>query len=199
MDFLQVLEKIGVTTISIVSAIMSIWGLLTHLFRSGGMYKIARRRKIRGAWLAWFPITNEWMLGKICDHYQMQKYGHDTKRRGKLLTMAILMQSGALFAPLLKKVPGWLGQSDLLGVLKMLQARDFIWLSLGALAVGLVIAVLSLIQMIIQYKAYYSLFASCKPKAAVPFLILTIMTPANPFLVFACRKSDGGMPVQTEA
>lgn len=198
MDALQILEKIGTTTLTVISIIMGAWGLLTHLFRSGGMYKIARRRKIRGAWLAWFPITNEWMLGKICDHYQMKKYGHDTKRRGKLLTLAILLQSGSLFSPLLKKLPAMLGQSDLLGVLKMLQAKDIVWLSLAGLFVGLVIATLSLIQMIIQYKAYYSLFASCKPKAAIPMLILTILTPINPFLVFGCRKSDNGMPEQTE-
>ncbi len=201
MDFLQILEKIGTTTITVVSIVMGVWGLLTHLLRSGAMFKIARRRKIRGAWLAWFPITNEWMLGKIADHYQIHKYGpeHDRKRRRKLLALAIIMQSGSLLSPLLQKLPELCGQSDLLGVLKMLQARDFVWLSVGALVIALVAVVLHFVQMILQYKAYYFLFASCKPKAAIPFLVLTIMTPVNPFLVFACRKSDGGMPVKTEA
>lgn len=193
MSALQIIEKIGVTTFTVISAIMGAWGLLTYLFRSGGMFKIARRRKIRGAWLAWFPITNEWVLGAIGDHYQRQKYGHDRKRRGKLLALAIIMQSGNLVSPLLKYLPGWLGKSNLLEVVKSLQGTQIAWLAVGGVLVALAVVVIYFIQMITQYKAYYSLFASCKPKAAVPFLVLSILTPANPFLVFACRKSDGGM------
>lgn len=197
MGVLQVIEKIGVTTFTVVSVIMGIWGLLTHLLRSIAMFKIARRRKIKGAWLAWLPITNEWLLGAIGDHYQRQKYGHDRCRRGKLLAYAIIMQSGSLIAPVLERLPDWLGKSDLLEVVKSIHGSQITLLIAGGVVVGLVAVVIYFIQMITQYKAYYSFFASCKPKAAIPFLVLTILTPANPFLVFACRKSDGGMQVKT--
>ena len=61
---------------------------------------------------------------------------------------------------------------------------------------GLAIAalVLSIIQTVYQYKAYYNLYASCKPSRAVLFLVLSILTPVGPFLVYACRNSDEGMP-----
>ena len=199
MEALEILTKIGTTALTVVSVVMGIWGLLTHLLRSISMFMIARRRKIKGAWLAWFPITNEWLLGAIGDHYQRHKYGHDRARRGKLLALAILTQSWGLITPLLKPFVGELTPESILELVRQLTGSQIAWLSVGAVVFALAVVVISFIQMILQYKAYYSLFASCKPKAAIPFLIVSIFTPVNPFLVFACRKSDGGMPVQTEA
>lgn len=198
MEVLEILTKISTTTLTVVSVVMGIWGFVTHMLRSISMFMIARRRKIRGAWLAWFPITNEWMLGAIGDHYQRHKYGHDRMRRGKLLAFAILTQSWGLITPFLKPFLGELNPENILTLVKQLTGSQIAWLSVGAVVFALVAVVVHFIQMILQYKAYYSLFASCKPKAAIPFLMLTILTPVNPFLVFACRKSDGGMPVQTE-
>lgn len=200
MDVWQIFQKITMTAGTVASIIFGIWSLFTHLMRSIGMFKIARRRKIRGAWLAWFPIANEWILGAIGDQYQREKYGpdHDPKRRVKLLVVALLIQSLVFVGPAMTAITKGMSILEILEALKQVDGGWLIMGSLGAAVFGMCVGFLFIIQMIIQYKAYYNLFASCKPKLAVLFLMLSILTPANPFLVLGCSKHDEGMPATTE-
>ena len=46
-----------------------------------------------------------------------------------------------------------------------------------------------------QYMCYYDLYHSCDPNNSVLFLVLSIVfSGIMPFLVFACRNKDNGMP-----
>ena len=39
--------------------------LVGWILSSVGLYKVAKRRGIRNAWLAWIPIGSEWVLGSV--------------------------------------------------------------------------------------------------------------------------------------
>lgn len=62
----------------------------------------------------------------------------------------------------------------------------------GILAVLLTVALVSL--TVEKYRALYSLYASCLPKHAVWFLVVSIVLSADPIFTFICRKQHQGMP-----
>ena len=59
--------------------------LIGWILGSVGLYKVAKRRGIAHAWLAWLPIGNHWILGCVSDQYQHLVLGKVTSRRKILL------------------------------------------------------------------------------------------------------------------
>jgi len=60
------------------------------------------------------------------------------------------------------------------------------------LAIMLTVAVVNL--AVEKYKALYFLYASCLPKHAVWFLVVSIVLGVEAVFVFVCRKQNQGMP-----
>ena len=58
-----------------------------YIVRSASLYKIARRRGLRGAWLAWVPVCCNWVLGSVADQYQYVVKGRIKNRRLPLLLL----------------------------------------------------------------------------------------------------------------
>lgn len=156
---------------------------VSYVLGALGSYRIAKRRGIHHAWLAWLPVGNAWLLGSISDHYQYVAKRKVTKRRKVLLILNIILMGISLIAGLVAGVSAAL-DSAALAIALLVFAYFFV--------IGLSIAI-----MVISYIAYYDLFQSCKPEYAVLFLILGIFfSVALPFFVFACSKDDKGMPAK---
>ena len=148
-----------------------------------GLYRIAKRRGIHHAWLAWIPVGNSWLLGSVSDHYQYVVNHKVTKRRRVLLILAIV--SGALSVV----------QGICTGLSTVVPAGAE--LALGSVIVisSLAIFGVAVALAVVGYMAYYDLFRSCKPGSAVLFLVLGIIFNFTlPFFVFAISGSDKGMP-----
>lgn len=171
--------------------------VVSYVLGSKGIYAIAARRGIRNPWMAWIPIANSWILGSISDQYQQRKYGEDPKLRKKLLIFSIITQSGATITPAVGSFHLNLNLgNDSVTMVQNDEVLRTVGIVLAVILVPILLAmlVLTIIQTVYQYKAYYSLYASCKPQMAIAFLILSIVTPAGPFLTYACRNSDDGLP-----
>ncbi len=200
---MEVARTIGIVFLVIFFLIFYL-GLLafaavSYIFGSKGLYAIAVRRGIKNPWMAWVPVVSNWTLGCLSDQYARRKYGQDPNLRKKLLIFSIITQSGLTFAPSVGSISVNFNIGDLSGELSDVARIVLLVLSLIALAAAMVMLVLSIIQTVYQYKAYYNLYASCRPAQAMLFLMLAIFTPANPFLIYACRNSDEGLPPeQTE-
>lgn len=157
--------------------------IVSYVLGALGSYRIAKRRGIHHAWLAWVPVGNAWLLGSLSDHYQYVAKHKVTKRRKVLLTLSIIMMALSLVTGVVAGVSAALDGTAL--AIALVVFAYFIIL-------GLSIAV-----MVISFIAYYDLFQSCKPEYAVLFLILGIFfSVALPFFVFACSKDDKGMPAK---
>ncbi len=171
-------------------------GLVFYIFESLGLYAIAKRRGIKRAWLAWVPVGNVWLLGKISDQYQQYAHGKKTYRAAILLWCNLAMV--VLSIPLLVMavrimvnvvetahyVRGYIPSMSMLG-------------SVGLLS--LAVMALSIVIVVFQFIALYDLFRSCEPKNATAYLIISIFfSVAMPFLVFAQRNKDEGMISQAE-
>ena len=162
--------------------------IVSYVLGSVSMYRIAKRRGIHNAWLAWIPLANCWLLGSISDHYQYVAKQKVTKRRRTLLILEIALVVAyiafivSMFATLfsLDYAP-----TDEQGLGMIL----FMFLGMAILA-GVAIA-----AMVFVYLTYFDLFRSCRPQNEVLFLILGIFVPITlPFFVFACSAYDYGMP-----
>lgn len=160
------------------------FSLVSYVLNAVGMYRIAKRRGIHHAWLAWIPVGANWLLGSISDHYQYVAKQRITARRKILLALSIVCLIVSVFFSVLSAALSYAGEDAgaLLGVGLLLAA-------------GFGIIGLSIITAVFAYIACYDLFQSCRPDYSILFLILGIIFSVTmSFFVFACSGYDLGMP-----
>ena len=162
----------------------------TYVFRSLGLYGIAKRRGIRNPWMAWVPVLRDWIVGSISDQYQYVVKGNVKNKRTLLLALSV---TGAVFGVAMLFI-------DLLPA-AMSGPEDLI--AVGTL-VGVLLMIanlaLNIVYAVFYYIAMYDLYTSCSPQNNVMFLVLSIVfRVTEPFFIFFNRKKDDGMPPRREA
>ena len=160
--------------------------LVGWILSSVGLHKIAKRRGIAHAWLAWIPVGCYWVLGSVSDQYQHLVQGKITSRRKILLILSLVSM-------LIGMCNGVFSAFLSTGVLTEEEAGAFVLLSAipNILGAGIGIA-----TMVFFHICNYDFDRSCNPRNAVVFLVLGIVLPVcQPFFYFACRKKDLGMVV----
>ena len=169
------------------------FGVVCYVLNAVGMYRIAKRRGIHHAWLAWVPVGCNWLLGSISDHYQYVAKQKVTSKRKILLILTLVMAAVCLVF-----IGGGIGVA---------MSADAIATSVG-LGVSVALMGLAYLAMtglaiaitVFCYIAYYDLFRSSKPGNAVLFMVLSIVFNVTlAFFVFACGNSDAGMPVRRKS
>lgn len=59
---------LGVTILMIFLVLLfMVWGVAEYVLHSLGLYKIALKRQVPNAWLAWIPFGTNWIVGKIAE------------------------------------------------------------------------------------------------------------------------------------
>ena len=162
--------------------------LVGWILSAVSLHKVAKRRGIRHAWLAWLPIGSEWVLGSLSDQYQHLVQGKVTSRRKILLALSLACIVVGIAYVVLTAVIGIMveveGLSDLTPLVMMIPY--------------LLLMGISITVMVFYHICNYDFYRSCKPQSAVVFLVLGIILPVcQPFFYFACRKKDLGMVVPT--
>ena len=174
-----------VAVLLIFLLLMLALSVVSYVLGSVGFYRIAKRRGIHHAWLAWIPVGNAWLLGSISDHYQYVAKQKVTKRRRVLLVLQII---AAAFGFIYGFAAALVGIMETGGSIGMVAVTVIAYLVLLGVSVA---------TSVFCYIAYYDLFASCRPGSAVLFLVLGIFFGFTlPFFVFACSGSDRGMPAR---
>ena len=174
----------------VILGIVLVCCLVGWILSSIGLHKVAKRRGIRHAWLAWLPIGSEWILGSVSDQYQHLIQGKVTSRRKILLILSlasVVVCIGyvvfSIVADLLLTGEGTVGGALLAMGIPYL-------LTLGV----------SITLMVFYHICNYDFYRSCKPDSAVVFLVLGIFQPiCKPFFYFACRKKDLGFVIPQTA
>lgn len=184
----------------LISLIFSLGiSLIRYVFTSLGYYTLAKRRGINHPWLAWVPLGNMWILGSLSDQYRYVTRGQVTNKRKVLLGLdiAALVMAVLLMVLTVNIVIEAIPMMDQFNVSEA-QIASVGVKALGMLAICFVVLVLSVIAMVFMYIAIFDVFRSCDPNSSVLFLVLTILLGVvYPFLVFACRNKDLGMPPRT--
>ena len=200
LSFTQLLNMVpGTGFFSVVSIVSSLLSFAMYLVTAYCMYAIAKRRFLDRAWLAWIPVGNLWVLGSIADHYRLCARRSITIRRRVLMATCIAIAVLAMLTVILcigmikKLVPVIdLGTGRVIGDWQAAIGPSLVWISV----VYLLMLAASIVQLVFVYMAYYDLYASCDPRNAVIYLVLSIVIPVLlPVFQAAChRKDDGLMP-----
>ena len=162
-------------------------GLTFWILRSMSLHKIAKRRGIRNAWLAWIPIGGQWVLGSVSDQYQHLVQNKITSRRKILLILNVAGYVVGIVYMVLTVLTGIaVGGGD----------EESLTMPLLLMIPYLLTMGVSIATVVFYHMSNYDLYRSCNPKNAVVFLILGIIFPVcEPFFYFSCRKKDLGMIV----
>lgn len=170
-----------------VAVIMLIIAAVIYVFKSIGLYTIAKRRGINNPWLAWVPIGQEWILGSIADQYQYVSKGKIKNKRKIMLFLSLSIIAVNVIMRVASAVMLFLATPYTSSAV-MLSTMVTILFSLVNFALALALLVFCCL-------ALYELYSSCCPENNVLFLVLGIIfTIAVPFFIFFSRKKDGGMP-----
>lgn len=190
-------EGVAVGAAGVVTGILLIayllllgFSVISYVLNAAGMYRIAKRRGIHHAWLAWIPVGCNWLLGSISDHYQYVAKQKQTKRRKILLTLSIILLAviAVMVAAVVFLVLSADGAAGTVGSILSIALMVISWLGIFGLAIAI---------SVFCYIAYFDLFRSCRPEYDVLFLVLSILFGLPlPFFVFACSGSDKGMPAR---
>lgn len=168
-------------------------GVASYVLTGWGLYTVAKRRGVRYPWLAWIPLGQLWVLGKIADHYQRERNRKACSWTYLLMAFTVLAEICGAFMEKSYRNAGLallqeaLNGGDILAVLE--QSID------GVLLLTIIHLVVALVAAVIEYIVLYAYYRSCLPQKATLFLVLSIVfSITRPFFVFYCRKWDLGMP-----
>ena len=166
-------------------------GVVLYVFRAFSLYKIARRRGISNAWLAWVPVCGDWILGSVADQYQYVVKGRVRNRRLPLLLLSTLQMC-------LNIVVTALGISTMTYVLRFVMTGAG-YPDLGRLILLTLLSVAQAAGMIaylvIRCFVLYDVYSSCTSRNNVLFLVLGLVFYfLEPVFFFVCRNKEEGMP-----
>ena len=177
----------------LVMLFSSVFGIVSYVLTSLGLYTIADRRGIKYPWMAWLPVVNVWILGCISDQYQQVAKGKKKSKRKALLALQIVMYVlmfvliiAAIFMMIQSGSYGEvLTDSEVAGMMGPVVMMALSYFGIFGVAIA---------YTIVYYFALYDLYVSCKPDSGVLYIVLTIVLSVTmPFLIFSCRKKDLGM------
>ena len=172
--------------LTVACVVLWCWGMLEYILTAVSDYRLAKRRGICGAWLAWVPLLRVWHHGRLADQYQQVMAGRRTKRAATMLTLTILgLSILGVAAMILSSVGEYLSHSSL-------EPGSLLGLILGILLTiagcGLYLA-----RKIVGYVVDYNIYHSCKPDSAKTFVVTSIFFSfLKPFYRIGCSGSDEG-------
>lgn len=182
-EFETALAVIGGLLLIVLLAALFL-GILFYILTAAGMYSIAKRRGILHPWLAWIPVANAWLLGSISDQYQYVVKGKVKNRRTVLLSLSI---AAVVISVVLCLLTGETVE------LSSLAAAA----GIGGISILLMLAsvVITAVYAVFRYLALFDLYTSCRADSGVVYLVVSMLfSITEPFLIFACRKREDGMP-----
>lgn len=167
-----------------ILAVVALVGLVLWVLRSSALHKIAKRRNIRHAWLAWIPLGGSWILGSVSDQYQHLVRGKVTSRRKILLLLSLVSMFLGLGNGIVTIIQAIMAQTDV---------RAVAW-AFATMSSSLLVWACGLATLVFNHICNYDLYRSCNPQTSVVFLVLGIVIPiTEPFFYFVNRKKDLGM------
>ena len=162
------------------------FGIATYIMNAIAYQKIASRRLISNAWLAWIPVANSWIIGSIADEYD-EKNGLKRKWRVVLLILSLISIGGIVIGYVGFIVTGValamqpdVMTADITGIV-----GTFFGAYVLVLAAAMVAAANNVCNMICLYKT----FESTVPEKSVKYLLLSLLVPvAKSICLLRCRN-----------
>ena len=198
----------------------SLVAVAAYVLMAWSLYTIAKRRFFfgRGAWLAWVPFAQFWVLGGISDNYQWMVWSREKKKRIIMLVLIIIQVIAVslivlgfyrIIQALLKA--GITDEEQLNNMLRYIQYKkhdpfyrmsettrkllEVLEANTDLIVIFAVVTFATAVTYAVFYfMALYDLYRSCVPRNATVFLVLSVFIGITiPIFMMICRKQDKGM------
>lgn len=175
--------------------------IFSYVMQGIGLSTMAKNRGIEKPWLAWVPMVNSWLLGKISDQYREKVTGEDPNLRQKILIRkiiwvasevaivmtAILWYVCLIFGMIIAESAGMNSEAVLMPMMPL-----FVIVLMLLLVAFIVVCVFYCIS---QYRALFDIFRSSDPKTSTMFFVLSFFSQVALTLgIFLNRRKTLGMP-----
>jgi hypothetical protein len=172
-----------------------------YVFRSLGVYTIAKRRGLNNSWFAWIPVVDQYLLGSLSDQYQYVVKGKNKSKRKWLLGLNIGF--AVTYVAMLAVTVGMvvqLASSAMAGYGEM-QLSRMAMRSVGTIVIiAIPMVLLSIVLTVIRFVALHDVYVSLDPRNSTMYTVLSILFQVTePFFLFFNRKKDDGMPPRRDA
>ena len=162
-------------------------GLASYIMNAIALQKIASKRLIQNAWLAWIPIANSWLIGSIADEYD-EKNGMKRKWRFVLLVLSLISIIGI--------VAGYIGMIVSMVVMTMQDSvspelTDMIGVFVGAYAFFILAAIVATALSMCTMICLYKIFESTVPEKAVKYLLVSLLVPLGQSICLMLCRNKG--------
>ena len=164
-----------------------IFGIASYIMNAVALQKIASKRLIQNAWLAWIPIASSWVIGSIADEYD-EKNGMKRKWRVVLLVLSLISMIG-IFA-------GYIGMvvSAVMMAMQDSMSSEFsnmVGLFIGAYVFILVAAIVATALNICNMICLYKIFESTVPEKSVKYLLVSLLVPLGQSICLMLCRNKG--------
>ena len=172
--------------------------VLFYVFRSIGLYGMAKSCRLPAPGLAWVPIANLYVIGALAET-GCRTYGKKPlPYRGLLLGGAILntvcgfavgILCGALFSRVFFNLTAGNELSD------EALAESLLYPLPAFLLIVFLVSALSIALAVLEYMALYQIYKLFAPENAVLYTVLSVLLSCTtPFLLFSLRRRQPGAP-----
>lgn len=155
------------------------FAIANYILSSLGMYKLAKGRQISDPWMAWVPVVNDYLLGKVTEQYDESK-GLRHKWSKLMLTLTIVNVGGMilffavyfvmLFGMIAKTaVEGNVQEEELIGSMVILFIAIFV--------VALIMSFAAIAYSVCKYVCIYKVFESAVPEKSIKYFLLSMIIP----------------------
>jgi len=187
---------------AVVWAVALIIGIGMYVFRSMGLYTIAKRRGLRLPGMAWVPVGSDWLVGSIADQYNRKA------RRTNLHLRTILLIGGfvvlavqiaqivfyavnidqAMLEMWMKDPEMWFNESEM-----WFESGEFLPLISG-MSISSLISMVTTAFSVFYYIALFRVYRAGTAGRPVWMLILSIVlgAAAESVILFCIRRKDDG-------
>lgn len=190
--YIVLLAWIGVVNIAAIAG---------YVLQGYALQRIATRRGINKPWLAWIPVAQSFMLGKVADNYRQKVLGKKSKK-AKLLTIShiawlawsviewLICMVGAVCVAI---VGTYIPDAEVLIAIPAILYGIVCWVNV------FIIMALAMLYTVLMFLALNDVYASCDPKNKKLYLILSIAVevviglPARAVFLMLSMNKDGGM------
>ncbi len=189
---------------------MAVYYIICYVFLGIGLYTMARRRNMQAAFLAWVPIANTYLMGKLIG--EINVFGIKVKNIGLIGVITGVVYAGVaianevIYVDLLKDVwtdvinegskfhiYGYKTVDTITGEVLKEVPGEFYSISTGVTASILMLAnsLTQLIDKIVCFTILLFMFRNYAPKSSFLFAILSIFfNILGPIFVFAIRNNS---------
>ena len=182
----------GLGLIGMILLVVGLFAIIGYIFRSIGLYTIAKRRGIANPWLAWLPVGYYWIAGSIADQYQYVENGAVNNKRKILLALSVA-------SILISSLVSSLVTGSFVLTTEQVSAEQLAGYGMMGTLLNLVQWGVNIATLVFWHWSLYELYSSCNPRNNVLFLVLGIIFGfLVPFFIFANRNREEGMPPRQE-